>query len=56
MKKYRFYLSAFVDIIAENQDDAIDKFYDAQCNKTLDTKQVQYYDYIEEDPDHEGEV
>lgn len=56
MKKYRFYLSAYVDINAESKEDAIDKFYDAQSKKTLDIKQVQCYDEIEEDPDNVGEV
>ena len=56
MKKYRFYLSAFVDIVAENREEAEEKFFDAHGNKTLDIQQTDCYDYVEEDPDNEGEV
>ena len=56
MKKSRFYLSAFVDIMAENREEAEEKFFDAHGNKTLDIQQTECYDYVEEDPDNEGEV
>ena len=56
MQKYRFVMTGWVDILAESQEEAKDKFFEAHGNKTLDIKQLDCYDYIEEDPDNEGEV